>query len=75
MALSDSLPQINLGVQGGTQGGSHKVLELMFRSGSQSDVKIHRLIPKQGCYSFIEPLKGGKAESLARGKALAQPGI
>ncbi|GFU98346.1 uncharacterized protein TNCV_384921 [Trichonephila clavipes] len=45
MALSDSLPQINLGVQGGTQGGSHSGAQRVnpeFRVGSN-----FRITPEQ----------------------------
>ncbi|GFU46780.1 uncharacterized protein TNCV_1771901 [Trichonephila clavipes] len=45
MALSDSLHQINLGVQGGTQGGSNSGAQLVnpeFRVGSN-----FRIIPEQ----------------------------
>ncbi|GFU67870.1 hypothetical protein TNCV_1709581 [Trichonephila clavipes] len=44
MALSDSLPQINLGVQDGTQEGSHKVIFV------ERFQKLVQSMPRRGHY-------------------------
>ncbi|GFX65407.1 hypothetical protein TNCV_4475271 [Trichonephila clavipes] len=49
MALSDSLPQINLGFQGGTQGGSNTLLKKISINNSYSVSETSILSPMMYC--------------------------